>query len=703
MSTSVDYRYDLFVSSLAADRADGGSDFDRRARALVEALDLRLTELLGRSSRIVYDRDPDASELRLFSALAKRVAAARVMLVLGSPGWHEHPWSAAELETFRADREAPIILLAELLPLTSGQTYPFGVSDLSRFIFWRDRGTGAARTVDPADDDFLPQISRLADAVAQVLIENDPDEQAQDGDAMTPSSAATSTDRYRTQTDDPARIDALERAPFAAVLAARIVEVRKNYASRSAEEQRAFMVHLQGPWGSGKSSMLGLIQVELEKASASAEPSLVVWFNAWKHQRLRPPWWALLTAIYQTATRKCHLLGDERKRNAQRRNLQLLWWRWRLRAEWVPILLIAALLGALSYALLHGTALVGLDEPLKIVGALLTAAAGIYTYARLMVFGSGRAAQAYADLTADPYGPVVRLFHRLVGRIRPPLVVFIDDLDRCDSDYVVELLEGIQTLLRDAPVTYVIAADRKWICSSFEKKYGDFAGSIGEPGRPLGYLFLDKMFQISAGLPRLTPEIQARYLAGLLSDGDRVSAAPDAAAIARATRRLQGITDETAIERVIAETQGASVAEQRAVRAAAALQITSAEAAAATEHRLQKFADLLEPNPRSMKRLVNAVGMAQARGFLEGRTVLPETRARWVMLTLRWPILAEFIAAEPERLRHWMAATEKPLEGTAGWPQPMTQLLSDRAIRAVVGSPTDDGNLTPESLLALLT
>jgi KAP family P-loop domain len=47
-----------------------------------------------------------------------------------------------------------------------------------------------------------------------------------------------------------------------------------------------------------------------------------------------------------------------------------------------------------------------------------------------------------------------------VKTVNRPVVVFVDDLDRCESKYVVEFLEGIQTLFREAPITYVVAADR---------------------------------------------------------------------------------------------------------------------------------------------------------------------------------------------------------------------------------------------------
>jgi hypothetical protein len=105
-----------------------------------------------------------------------------------------------------------------------------------------------------------------------------------------------------------------------------------------------------------------------------------------------------------------------------------------------------------------------------------------------------------------------------------PLAVLIDDLDRCDKDYVVQLLEGIQTIFIRAPVTYVAAADRRWIEASFEERYEPFVQHLSEPARGLGYLFLEKAFQLSTTLPRIPPRID--FLTMLLqrptrNDADR--------------------------------------------------------------------------------------------------------------------------------------------------------------------------------------
>jgi hypothetical protein len=512
-------------------------------------------------------------------------------------------------------------------------------------------------------------------------------------------------DGYRTQADDPAMVDALERGPFAAVLATRIVEIRKSARSDEPDGDRAFMVHLHGPWGSGKSSILNLLRRELEEPE-EGEASLVVMFNAWRQQRMRPPWWALMNAIYRGAV-------SRPGRWRERFRLWRTWWFWRWKAEMLPLLLVVVIVAGLTFLILSAKTLGSIETVAKIGVTAAAALASLYAYSRIMIFGSQKAVQAYADLTTDPYRRIIELFNRLVSRIDSPLVVFVDDLDRCDSSYVVELLEGIQTLFRHAPVTYVVAADRKWICSSFEKKYGDFSATIGEPCRPLGYLFLDKLFQISAEMPRLTREVQAAYLAALLREEGSGEAAIAPEIMAEAEERVSGITDEAELQRLIAAEEAKPVPAnekeeshnlQRALRRAAALQITSAAASEETEHRLQKLAHLLEPNPRSMKRLVNAVGMAQARGILEGRTASPETRARWAMLSLRWPVLADFIADHPTAVAHWKKPKGKARRAAAGadWPAAVRALQDDRTVMEVVGGEGEEGALTPDTLAPLL-
>ena len=492
-----------------------------------------------------------------------------------------------------------------------------------------------------------------------------------------PATPVQYDERVATHADDPAVVDQLGRRPFATVVADRIRDV---WAAAPPAERASFMVHLHGPWGSGKSSLLNFLAHDLrEHARARGEPEpLVVEFNAWRHQRLRPPWWALMREIHEQAVRAL----DRDDRLAALR-LRLRWRLWRARLDWLPVVVALLLLVLGAPLAWFGARAIGTSEPtaelpLKLLATLLTLGAAAFALSRSLVFGSARAAETYADLRTDPLDPIVRLFGRLARATGRPLVVFIDDLDRCDAAQVVELLEGIQTLFRSAPVTYVVAADRKWICSSFETRYAGFGAAIGEPGRPLGYLFLDKIFQISAPVPRPLRTLQARFWAALLRGGDGGPALDRRleAEQAQALRSLGAAHTPQELERHIATARAADPSREYAMRAAAARRITSPEAQREAEHRLRDYARLLEPNPRAMKRLVNAYGLHQATHVLEGRTIAADALARWTIVELRWPVLAEHLAADPVAVAHFAAVDAAP--------EPLRALLAHEQVRRVV-------------------
>lgn len=504
--------------------------------------------------------------------------------------------------------------------------------------------------------------------------------------------------------DDPAVLDTLARRPFARCIADRMDEVWKGRENRptarggaDSGSGGAFMLHLHGPWGSGKSSILNFLRDELQgEQRRPDERWVVVEFNAWRHQRIRPPWWALIRDVYAQSARQLsppYALW-----------LRVRWWAWRVRADWLPVA-GAAVIITLAVLVITGVidlfpepaqtapgtqaqrqadeAWKGVELALKLLTAALAAWGALFAVSRSLAFGSARAAQTYTELKSDPLGPIVRLFQRLTDRIGRPVAVFIDDLDRCDGKYVVELLEGIQTLFRTAPVTYVVAADRKWICASFQQGYKDFGDDIGEAGRPLGYLFLDKLFQVSASVPRPAPGVQRAYWGALL----RAAGTSDAAALEAQRRQAEEKAARQVGDRHTTEALQAFVAaapnkvEEEGRRAVAAQRITTAQAQQATQkHLLEGFAGLLEPNPRSMKRLVNAYGLHQATHFLEHRTVPPEALARWTIVELRWPLLADHLASHPESVTAIRTGT-----APEGVPETLGPLFRDPEVRAVAG------------------
>ncbi|MEA3060972.1 MAG: hypothetical protein QOJ94_753 [Sphingomonadales bacterium] len=565
-------------------------------------------------------------------------------------------------------------------------------------ITWEDFQASIARAL--RDPDIKPATKRKApkrDAPAR----REPKEEGEDalpGATLTPAPDSAPNERVSTHADEPATLDELGRAAFADILADRIREARK---SGQTAEPSAFIVHLHGPWGSGKSSVLNFLEDNLSSGKA---PWIVVRFNAWRDQRLQPPWWRLITTIYYGARAKLGLRAPW---------LWLRWLIWRVRADYMPLLSVLIVASIATFVLwrlhwLTNAAGAGppdwMDAAKWLIPLIITLLTAIYVNSRSLALGSRRAAQTYADLKDDPFKPIARLFNQLVAAIHRPLVVFIDDLDRCDSKYVVELLEGIQTLMRGAAVTYVVAADRKWICSSFEQRYAGFSPPIGESGRPLGYLFLDKLFQVSAAIPQIPPDVQSSYWARLLSS-DTPNPQTGAEARAEATKqaeleaaKLSRHEDLQALVQEASET-GDSVRIQ-AVRAACAKRVSSPDAIVKTEHRLQAFAHLLEPNPRAMKRLVNAYAMHQATLLLAGRDTGAGALARWTILELRWPLLADFLAIRSEcvdALRHRLGDDELPQV-----PQTLRCLFGDELVVEVIGSEKDQDRLTNEVVKTVL-
>lgn len=468
---------------------------------------------------------------------------------------------------------------------------------------------------------------------------------------------------------------------------------------------KAFLVHIYAPWGAGKTSVLNFLRDALmgtstgsargtstsspggtstsspggtsasspggtSKASPSGastssptmeeEPWLVVDFNAWRNQRSRPPWYSLVRAIHGQTL--------EQIRGLDRRRYLVLWLRglhWRYSfdgAAWV-ITLILIFLGLMLLSRMNantGDGVVGFLRRAVAEGeavwtwgaAALALIGGLASVIKGLLLSWPKTAQIYLESRKDPLKRLVSVFRRYLLALGRPVAVFIDDLDRCDDEYVVELLQGIQTLFHESHIVYVVAADRAWICECFEHRYEGFRMAIGHPGKPIGHLFLEKIFQISVGLPTVSTEDLQQYWEGLVRAGQSGSpAARDPEEVmSEARRRLEGHNEYASIQREMSLSPSSDGASTAALRAVAAEKLSSPSAMAETESFLLRFTHLVEPNPRAMKRLVNAFGMAQAVAILSGREVPEEQLALWTILEMRWPCLADWLSEDVSRV-----------------------------------------------------
>jgi KAP family P-loop domain/Putative peptidoglycan binding domain len=497
--------------------------------------------------------------------------------------------------------------------------------------------------------------------------------------------------------DAPADVDLLDREGFATVLA----RLLRNQRGHSGFGSGPLLVHLYGPWGSGKTSLAGFLRRAFEKPEAiSAEgegvpdPWLFVTFNAWRHQRVAPPWWWLMDAIYHDAVRRSRRDGGL----PLRRRIAVWWWRWGL-----MVLATLAITGlvvlAVAFGVLSIERLTQADNAVKAVLAFVVTAGSAITLFRStrssLLVGSPRAASAILRSGGDPFRRVHDRYRALTKRVHRRLIVFVDDLDRCQPNYVVELLEGIQTIFTDVPVTYVVAADREWVGQSFQGQYRDFGDVMSRPGRPMGYLFLEKTFAVSAPLPRPSATAQRRYRDAVLSgrDGGEEPITPEARA--DAWRLVGSASLDDAMDAVASLDVADGSAGARAVREAAASRVADAIVEGAQDRVLQPYLDLVEENPRTLKRLRNAYAIATVGRVTTGEVESDTNRdglVRWTILALRWPRLAAYVLEHPEHLADFL-----PRPGAAGdgnVPVELAALRGDPALTKLLTEPAGEAQVS---------
>jgi hypothetical protein len=510
--------------------------------------------------------------------------------------------------------------------------------------------------------------------------------------------------------DNPAVEDELNRKPFAAALALHLRYIRLQMTNSDSDhanipEERAssaadqsFLLHVYGPWGSGKSSLLNFLRAKLERPldndrypDIDTHEWVVVDFNAWQHQRIDPPWWALIDSVFRQAR--------ERLWRIDKRQAIKLWgkeclWRFgtaatpRLLAVIIAALLVVGLLLLVSMAMTPASEesntsnLAETMKTMNVIIALLVLIVGVgYSISRSLLPGTARAAQSFSEMTRNPMSRITRHFADLVDWINYPVAVFVDDLDRCEAEYVMEFLERVQTLFRGAPVVYIVAADMRWLRTSYKNVYEVFTSTVREPGHPLGYLFMEKIFQLSVPIPDILASYKDAYWTQLVEgaqaeDGQELNLEE---LHQEAQQKFRGLWSDQAILAEVNRYQGTK--REQVYRAEAVKRLVAPEVQVATEHRLRKYIDLLGSNPRAMKRMVNNYVIQQQLATLTGIAVEPDTLPLWTILSMRWPSFSEYLREHPEAVVHIGQPGKTTLDPI---PKELHDLFRDREVQKVV-------------------
>ncbi|MGB8818186.1 MAG: P-loop NTPase fold protein [Rhizobiaceae bacterium] len=542
-------------------------------------------------------------------------------------------------------------------------------------------------------------------------------------------------------------VDYLDRAKVAYALAGRLNEVwdQMNGARgtpsstpggmRASQASPGFVVHIDAPWGGGKSTFAEYVAKILNPYAIEGKlpdwlkalplgdekswrksfrrPWHVVRFNAWQHQHISPPWWVFYESIRHACVTQN--TGETNRRAAEEFPLPdvhfafatepVRWFRraafWLTERAWrlfspgfianVSVALgTIALLLVLSYSglirLEPGAVTAGngaSQTPLisSVILLLLGGGAAVWkfvsAFANSLILGTADAAKNYSLGAGDPLKRMRAHFAALMESIHNPVLVIVDDLDRCDPAFVVELVRGMQTILVSPRVVYLLLGDRDWIEQSFTEVHKAMKGIEVGPEHRFGGRFVEKAIQFSMVLPDIAEGNRKDYVRQLLLPAAALTAAetvpaeppmldmlsrPDTSDVetlalraeiesvlntdsylAREEKAAEISKKITGVDAVKKATPAELQLQQEMATKLFYIAVSDKSAAEGTSHMLEGLVPALPANPRQIKRIINTLSLLQQITRLKYPDKGPKSNdwqflARWVVLMVEWPV-----------------------------------------------------------------
>lgn len=334
-----------------------------------------------------------------------------------------------------------------------------------------------------------------------------------------------------------------------------------------------------GSWGTGKSTVLQLVEGRLPKGGDNAP--IIVRFDAWMYQGFDDA----RAALMEVVSRKLLSLAESKETFIDKAK---------------------DFAGRVNY--FRGLGLIadfGIGMALGIPPGLLTRAGGALSS---MLSGAG-SADDYGDLKKDVSDAKKELsglikpaqkrtppqeieafrreFGELLVGLNTSLVLFIDNLDRCLPDVAIGTLEAIRLFLFMPRTAFVIAADEDMIRHSVSKHFND-------PNAAHVRDYLDKVIQVPLRVPQVGAEDLRAYMYSLFV----ALAAPDKLAevqkclLETLQQGWRGKTfDKAAISKLAGEPH----------------ELLDSLAIADVLAPILAWAPNVQGNPRIVKRLLNAV------------------------------------------------------------------------------------------------
>ncbi|HEY7080520.1 MAG TPA: tetratricopeptide repeat protein [Nitrososphaeraceae archaeon] len=234
-----------------------------------------------------------------------------------------------------------------------------------------------------------------------------------------------------------------------------------------------FSVGIYGEWGTGKTSLMRLIEDKLRCNSNGV--ILTVWFNPWRYEREKE--FALIALMKSLA----FAMGDH------------------------PIY------GGIKPLLLSGIKIVGIDLLRKFASKYLLTEKGIEEFEK-KIRPKAEILSEIVDkdtIYYDGFKKIESEMGRIIGQYpNSKVVVFVDDLDRCSPKTMLEVFESMKIFLGMSGFVYIVGLSYETITRFISAEYANILLSgtkrdvdDTEYIRKMGEQYIRKIIQIPIDLP----------------------------------------------------------------------------------------------------------------------------------------------------------------------------------------------------------
>ena len=544
-----------------------------------------------------------------------------------------------------------------------------------------------ASPVDPAQQDATQQ-APAQEGPSKTAIEEEPEPAVEDRETASVAVSDSSTTK-----------DTLGYSVYADALA--------DFSAHP-ETLPPLAIGITAAWGTGKTSLMRQIKERFdnlrmdrrEKKQPATDdsdlrmPFRTVWIDVWRYENSAALWASLAEEVYQQTARQMAWWerqkfrmaldtdwGDNWPRDSVLRMKNILQRRAKkvvglgLVSGVVPLIAVFAspLGGWVGEQVSMAAALIGF--PIAIAaGATAVTLTGLGALRDTLTREIKRFSSppdnseqvAYSKKSEDQIHRLVKILSRPEEGIR--LAVFVDDLDRCSPNRVVDVVESINLLFSQtegAGAVFFVGLDVDMVAASIDVAFEDTVQELksrkNPAGNDFGHRFLQKILQMTFTIPPPLPHRVQQFLDSLLGSeaeaGQKATAEAARGNIAPADR----IEAASAVQELRAQTNldAAQAVSQRAESnlSPGAQAVVREEAAQVTlgllrtdspdvQQAVRRGVQFLEPRPRSYKRFLNAFRLqviicSRAEGRSGRVTATLAQIAKWTALQLRWPVILE--------------------------------------------------------------